>query len=183
MKSRAYSYLQLSPGFIITHHSFKCRNDQIMMVNVLVTEMEGSSVRSYLPITALCGFEMTNSVDKTRGLQTFRMDATNMHHLPHGELSAVVFIIIAPIFDSWLVRKHELSFFPFTNFRWLLAFCFDPLTAENEDFRWLMSTLEARLNHRNLIFCLFLDRTKINISFELVFKIQDSLTYLQKFRN
>ena len=66
------------------------------MAKVLATKMEGSSVQSYLPITALCGFEMTNAVDKTQGIQTFRMDTTNMHHLPHGELSAVVFLIIAP---------------------------------------------------------------------------------------
>ena len=62
--------------------------------------MEGISVQSYLPITALCGFEITNAVDKTQGLQTFWMDAMNVHHLPHGEISTVVFIIIVPIFDS-----------------------------------------------------------------------------------
>jgi hypothetical protein len=143
-----------------------------MMADVLATEMGGSSVQSYLPITALRGFEMINAMDKTQVLRTFRMDATNVHHLPHGELSAVVFLIIASIFDIWLVRKHELSFFPFKHFRWLLAFCFDPLSAENENFRWLMSTVEARLNHRNLIFFHFLDRTKINISFEIILEIQ-----------
>jgi hypothetical protein len=143
-----------------------------MMIDVSATEMEGSSVQSYLAITALRGFEMINAMDKTQVLRTFRMDATNLHHLPHGELSAVAFIIIAPIFDIWLVRKHELSFFPFTHFRWLLASCFDPLSAENENFRWLMSTVEARLNHRNLIFCHFLDRTKINMSFEIILEIQ-----------
>ena len=74
-----------------------------MMADVLATEMEGSSVQSYLPITALHGFEMINAMDKTQVLQTFRLDATNVHHLPHGELSVVVFLIIAPIFDIWLV--------------------------------------------------------------------------------
>ena len=128
-------------------------------------------MQSYLPITALRGFEMINAMDKTQVLRTFRIDAMNLHHLPHGELSAVAFLIIAPIFDIWLVRKHELSFCPFTHFRWLLASCFDPLFSEYENFRWLMSTMEARLNHRNLIFCHFLDRTKINISFEIILEI------------
>jgi hypothetical protein len=67
-----------------------------MMASVLATEMEGSSVQSYMQITAVYGFEMTNAVDKTQGLQTFRIDTTNVHTLPHGELSAVVFLIIAP---------------------------------------------------------------------------------------
>jgi hypothetical protein len=111
---------------------------------------------------------MINEMDKTQVLRTFRLNTTNVHHLPQCELSAVVFLIIATIFDIWLVRKHELSFCPFKHFRWLLAFCLDPLSAENEHFRWLMSTLEARLNHRILIFCQFLDRTKINIAFELI---------------
>jgi hypothetical protein len=99
-----------------------------MMADVLATEMEGISVQSYLPITALCGFEMINAMDKTQVLRTFRMDATNVRHLPHGELSTVVFLIIASIFDIWLVRKHEISFFSFKHFQWLLAFCFDPLS-------------------------------------------------------
>jgi hypothetical protein len=88
-----------------------------MMADVLATEMKGNSVQSYLPIIALRGFEMINAVDKTQGFQTSRMDATNVQHLPHGELLAVVFLIIAPIFDIWLMRKHELSFFPFKHFR------------------------------------------------------------------
>jgi hypothetical protein len=142
-----------------------------MMADVLATEMGGSSMQSYLPITSLRGFEMINAMDKTQVLLTFQMDAMNVHHLPHGKLLAVVFLIIA-IFDIWLVRKHELSFFPFKHFQWLLAFCFNPLSVENENFRWLMSTVEARLNHRNLIFCHFLDRTKINISFEIILEIQ-----------
>jgi hypothetical protein len=112
-----------------------------MMTGVLSTEMEGSSVQSYLPITALRGFEMITAVDKTPVLRTFRTEATNVHHLPHGKLSAVVFLIIALIFDIWLVRKHELSFFTFKHFRRLLVFCFDPLSDENENFRWLMSTV------------------------------------------
>ena len=127
------------------------------MADVLATEMEGSSVKSYLPITALHGFEMINAMDKTPVLRSFQTEATNVHHLPHGKLSTVVFLIIALIFDIWLMRKHELSFFTFKHFRWLLAFCFEPLSNENENFQWLMSTLEARLNHRNLIFFLFLD--------------------------
>ena len=143
-----------------------------MMDDILATEMEDSSVQSYLPITALRGFEIINATDETQVLQIFQIDTTNVHHLPHGELSAVVFLIIAPIFDIWLVRKHELSYFSFKHFRWLLAFCFDPLFDENENFRWLMSTVEAHLNHRNLIFCHFLDQTKINISFEIILEIQ-----------
>jgi hypothetical protein len=81
-----------------------------MMVKVLATEMEGSSVQSYLPITALCGFEMTNAVDKTQGFQTFRMDTTNVHHLPHGELSAVVFLIIAPILTAGSCESTSFHF-------------------------------------------------------------------------
>jgi hypothetical protein len=143
-----------------------------MMADVLSTEMDGSSVKLYLPITTLHGFEMINAMDKTQVLRTFQMDTTNVHHLPHGEISAIAFLIIAPIFIIWLVRKHELSYFPFKHFQWLLAFFFDPLSAENENFRWLMSTMEARLNHQNLIFCHFLDQTKINISFEIILEIQ-----------
>ena len=111
------------------------------MNGVLSTENEGSSVHSHLPITVLHGFEMITTVDKTPVLRTFRTKATNVHHLPHGKLSAVVFLIIVLIFDIWLVRKHELSFFTFKHFRWLLVFCFDPLSDENENFRWLMSTV------------------------------------------
>ena len=74
-----------------------------MMIDVSATEMEGSSVQSYLAITALHGFEMINAMDKMQVLRTFRMDTTNLHHLPHGELLAVVFLIIALIFDIWLV--------------------------------------------------------------------------------
>jgi len=87
-----------------------------MMTGVLSTEMEGSSVQSYLPITALRGFEMITAVDKTPVLRTFQTEATNVHHLSHGKLSAVVFLIIALIFDIWLMRKHDLSFFPFKRF-------------------------------------------------------------------
>jgi hypothetical protein len=143
-----------------------------MMIDVSATEMKESSVQSYLALTALRGFETINSMDKTQVLRTFRMNATNLHHLPHGALSAVVFLIIATIFDIWLVRKHELSFCPFKYFRWLHAFCLDLLSAEDEHFRWLMSTLEARLNHRILIFCHSLDRTKINMSFEIILETQ-----------
>jgi hypothetical protein len=81
-----------------------------MMVKVLATEMEGSSVQSYLPITTLCGFEMTNVVDKTQGFQTFQMDTTNAHHLPHGELSAVSFLIIAPILTSSSCESARFHF-------------------------------------------------------------------------
>ena len=73
-----------------------------MMADVLATEMGGSSVQSYLPITALCGFEMTNAVDKTQGLQTFRIDTTNVHTLHHGELSAAMFQSLCQL-DSWLM--------------------------------------------------------------------------------
>jgi hypothetical protein len=134
--------------------------------------MEGSSVQSYLPITALRGFEMITAVDKTPVLRTFRTEAMNVHHLLHGKLSMVVFLIIALIFDNWLVRKHELSFFTFKHFRRLLVFCFDPLSNKNENFRWLMSIVEAHLNHRNLIFFHFFDRTKINIAFEIILEKQ-----------
>ena len=111
------------------------------MTGVLSTEMEGSSMQSYLPITTLCGFEMITAVDKTPVLRTFRTEATNVHHLPHDKLSAVVFLIIALIFDIWLVRKHELSFFTFKHFRRFLVFYFVPLSDENENFQWLMSTI------------------------------------------
>ena len=74
-----------------------------MMIDVSATEKEGSFVQSYLEITALCGFEMINAMDNMQVLQTFQMDAMNLHHLPHGEISAVAFIIIAPIFYIWFV--------------------------------------------------------------------------------
>jgi hypothetical protein len=97
-----------------------------MMIDVSATEKEGSSVQSYPAMTALRGFEIINVMDKTQVFQIFRMAATNSHHLPQCELSAVVFLIIATIFDIWLVRKHELSFCPLKHFRWLHAFCLDP---------------------------------------------------------
>jgi hypothetical protein len=39
-----------------------------MMIDVSATEMEGSSVQSYLEITTLRGFEMINAMDKTQVL-------------------------------------------------------------------------------------------------------------------
>jgi hypothetical protein len=78
--------------------------------------------------------------------------------------------IIATIFDLWLVRKHELSICPWKHFRWLHALCIDHLSDETEHFRWLMSTLEARPNYRNLLFFQFIDRNKTNMSFGIILK-------------
>jgi hypothetical protein len=47
-----------------------------MMTSVLATEMEGSSVQSYMQITTVYGFEMTNEVDKKQGLQNL----SDKHH-------------------------------------------------------------------------------------------------------
>jgi hypothetical protein len=132
-----------------------------------ITEMEGIPYNH-----TLRGFEMNNIMDNMQVLRTFRVNTTNKNHLPRCELSAVVFLIIATIFDIWLVRKHELSFCPFKYIRWLHAFCLAPLSAEDEHFRWLMSTLVARLNHRILLFCQFLDRTKTHMSFGIILEKQ-----------
>jgi hypothetical protein len=69
-------------------------------------------------------------------------------------------LIIAVKFDIWLVRKHEPFFCAFKPFQWLLAFEIDHLSDETERFRWLMSTLGARPNHRKLLFFQFIDRTR-----------------------
>ena len=61
-----------------------------MIADVLSTEMEDSVVQSYLPITALRGFEIINAADKIQVLQIFQIDTTNVHHLPHGEILAFV---------------------------------------------------------------------------------------------
>ena len=97
-----------------------------MMTSILATEMEGSSVQSYLPITDLCGFEMTNVMDKTQGLQTFWMDTTNMHHLPHGEISAVVFLIIAPILTAGSCESTSFHFSRSNTFGGYLPFASTP---------------------------------------------------------
>jgi hypothetical protein len=97
-----------------------------MIIDVSATEKEGSFVQSYPTMTALRGFEIINVMDKTQVFQIFRLAATNSHHLPQCELSTVVFLIIAMIFDIWLVRKHELSFCPLKHFLWLHAFYLDP---------------------------------------------------------
>jgi hypothetical protein len=55
-----------------------------MMIDVSATEKEGSSMQSYPAMTALRGFEMINVMDKTQVFRTFRMAATNSHHLPHA---------------------------------------------------------------------------------------------------
>jgi hypothetical protein len=116
--------------------------------------------------------KMIIAVDNTQALRTFRLNPTNEHHLPQRDLSAVVFFMIATIFDIWLVRKHELSFCPFKHFRWLFSLCIDHLSDETKNFRWLMSTLVARLNHRILLFCQFLDRTKTNMTFGIILEKQ-----------
>jgi hypothetical protein len=117
-------------------------------------------VQPYLAITARRRFGNDYAVDNTQVFGTFRLNPTNEYHLPNASFRRFELLIIATILDIWLVRKHELSFCAFKPFRWLLAFCIDHLSDETKHFRWLMSTLGARPNHRNLLFFQFLDRTK-----------------------
>jgi len=61
---------------------------------------------------------------------------------------------IIAAFDTWLVRKHELSFCSSKPFRRLLCNSNRPFADEIERFRWLMSTPGARPNHRKSPFCI-----------------------------
>jgi hypothetical protein len=131
------------------------------MMNVSATGKEGGSVQPYLTITSRRRFGNDYTVDNTQVFENFRLKPTNEYHLPQHELfGGLNFSSLQRLLTSGSCESTSFLFCPFNPFRWLIAFCIDHFSDETKHFRWLMSTLGARPNHRNLLFFQFLDRTK-----------------------
>jgi hypothetical protein len=132
-------------------------DDLSRMVNVSVTGKEENSVQPYLAITVRRGFGNDYAVDNTQVFENLSVE-------PHERISSprtrafggLNFSSLQRILTSGSCESTSFLFCAFKPFRWLLALCIDHLSDETKHFRWLMSTLGARPNHRNLLFFQFL---------------------------
>ena len=82
---------QQSPGFIMTHRGFNEGVTRSWWLMYLRMKWREAPWNHIWKSPSCLDFEKTNVVERTSGLQNFRIDTTNVHPLHHGELSTVMF--------------------------------------------------------------------------------------------